>query len=74
MIKNQTVLNIEAELKQIFVKDNIRRLDVVKSNELLDRWKILTNYKSDKTPVLDIPSQQILDDDPIWSRNLNSKL
>jgi hypothetical protein len=74
MIKNQTVLNIEAELKQIFAKDNIRRLDVVKSNELLDRWKILTNYKSDKTPVLNIASQQILDDDPIWSRNLNSKL
>ena len=74
MIKNQTVLNIEAELKQIFAKDNIRRLDVVKSNELLDRWKILTNYKSNKTPVLNIASQQILDDDPIWSRNLNSKL
>ena len=74
MIKNQTVLNIEAELKQIFAKDNIRRLDVVKSNELLDRWKILTNHKSDKTPVLNIASQQILDDDPIWSRNLNSKL
>ena len=74
MIKNQTVLNIEKEIKEIFAKDNIRRLDVVKSNELLDRWKILTNYKSNKTPVLNIASQQILDDDPIWSRNLNSKL
>jgi hypothetical protein len=74
MIKNQTVLNIEKEIKEIFAKDNIRRLDVVKSNELLDRWKILTNHKSDKTPVLNIASQQILDDDPIWSRNLNSKL
>lgn len=74
MIKNQTVLNIEKEIKEIFAKDNIRRLDVVKSNELLDRWKILTNYKSDKTPVLNIASQQILDDDPIWSRNLNNKL
>lgn len=74
MIKNQTVLNIEKEIKEIFAKDNIRKLDVVKSNELLDRWKILTNYKSDKTPVLNIASQQILDDHPIWSRNLNSKL
>ena len=74
MTKYERILDIEEEIKQIFAKDNITRLDVFKSKKLFDAWKILTNHKADTTPVLQKSSQSILDNELMWSRNLNSKL
>ncbi len=48
MTKNETILKIEAEVKEIFAKDNIRRLDVIKANRLIYEWELLTNYKINK--------------------------
>lgn len=73
-MENEIILKKEMEIKEIFSKNNIRRLDVIKGNRLIHEWELLTNYKSDKTPILDVASQQILDDDPIWNKNLNNKL
>lgn len=73
-MENEIILKKEMEIKEIFFKNNIRRLDVIKGNRLIHEWELLTNYKSDKTPILDVASQQILDDDPIWNKNLNNKL
>ena len=73
-MENEIILKKEMEIKEIFSKNNIRRLDVIKGNRLIHEWELLTNYKSDKTPILDIASQQILDDEPIWNKNLNNKL
>jgi hypothetical protein len=70
MTKNEIILNIEEEIKQIFAKDNITKLDVFKANKLLNGWKILTNHKSDTTPVLQTFNSGVLDNDPMWDRNL----
>ena len=69
MTKHETILKIEAEVKEIFAKDHIRRLDVIKANRLIYEWELLTNYKINKIPVLDKTSQQVLDDEPEWIRN-----
>jgi hypothetical protein len=70
MTKNEIILKIEEEVKQIFAKDHIRRLDVIKANRLIDEWKLLTDYKINKISVLDKTSQQVLDNIPMWSKNL----
>ena len=70
MTKNETILKIEAEIKEIFAKDHIRRLDVIKANRLIDEWTLLTNYKYNKTPLLKKTSEQVLDDQPMWSQNI----
>lgn len=74
MTKYERILDIEEEIKQIFAKENISRLDVFKSNKLLDAWKILTNHKADATPVLETSSMNILDNEPMWNKSLTSKL
>jgi hypothetical protein len=71
MTKNEIILKIEEEVKQIFAKDHIRRLDVIKANRLIDEWELLTDYKINKISVPDKTSQQVLDDIPMWSKNLN---
>lgn len=72
MTKEQEIKFIEFRLKSIFSQDVIRAIDVVESNRLFDKWKFLTGYISDKTPVLAHPVDffnPIIDRNPLWQKN-----
>ena len=72
MTKEQEIKFIEYRLKTIFSQDIVRAIDVVDSNRLLDKWKVLTGYISDKTPVLQYTPdfiEPILDKNPSWQKN-----
>ena len=72
MTKEQEIKFIEYRLKEIFSKDVIRAIDVVDSNRLLDKWKVLTEHVSDKTPVLQYTPdfiEPILEKKPSWQKN-----
>lgn len=75
MTREEEILSIEERIRGIFAKDNITRIDVNVSNELLGRWKYLTKYVSDKTPVTTFTVDEILDKTPPWTKkeDLNSK-
>lgn len=60
------IKTIEQRLRDIFAKDNITKMDVNISNEMLDRWKYLTKYVSDKTPVTKFTVDEIIDKEPNW--------
>lgn len=60
------ILKLELEIKYIFNKEVIRAVDVVRANKLIEEWKILTNYTSDKTPAV-LDYVDILDN-PIINR------
>lgn len=68
MTKEQEIKFIEYRLKTIFSQDVIRAIDVVDSNKLLDKWKVLTGYVSDKTPVLQYTPDFI---EPILDKKLS---
>jgi hypothetical protein len=46
------ILVIEFEIKCIFNKETITDADVHLANYLINKWKRLTNWVSDTTPVL----------------------
>jgi hypothetical protein len=52
MGREQEIKEIEAEIWSIFRKDFIPTFLVNKANTLIHRWKILTGWKTDTTPVL----------------------
>lgn len=64
--RQEEILSIEERIRGIFAKDNITRIDVNVSNELFSRWKYLTKYVSDKTPVMLQTVDEILDKEPKW--------
>jgi hypothetical protein len=66
MTKEEEIKFIEYRLKTIFSQDVVRAIDVVDSNKLLDKWKVLTGYVSDKTPVLQYTPDFI---EPILEKN-----
>ena len=45
-------LRIEYEIKCIFNKENITDADVQLANYLINKWKKLTNWVTDTTPIL----------------------
>lgn len=58
---------IEFTIKKIFQQNKINRYDVNIANKLFDKWKVLTGYVSDKTPVLKYTPdfiEPILDKEP----------
>lgn len=69
MTKHERIFSIEEEIRQIFAKDNIKRIDVVRANNLLDTWKLLTDYTPNNTPVIQGFNSTILDNEPEWIRN-----
>lgn len=72
MTKEQEIKFIEDKLKSIFSQERIRAVDVIESNKLFDKWKVLTGYISDKTPVLQHTPDfidPILDKKPVWQKN-----
>jgi hypothetical protein len=68
---------IEFKLKATFNKDRITKMDVMESNKLFEKWKQLTKYVSDKTPVLkttsDKQSFEIIDKFPNWQKLENDE-
>lgn len=61
--KEKEIFVIEQTLKDIFKRDEIRKIDVTAANKLFDKWKVLTNYiKYDETPV----EESIIDEEPDW--------
>jgi hypothetical protein len=72
MTKEEEIKFIEYRLKTIFSQDVVRTIDVVDSNKLLDKWKVLTGYVSDKTPVLKYTPDfinPVIDKNPLWQKN-----
>lgn len=55
---------IETKLRTVFNKDRITSYDVVECNRLIDIWKQLTGFNSDK-PVKS-NKECIIDDVPYW--------
>jgi hypothetical protein len=61
MKKSEEIFTIECTLKNIFNKDIIRGIDVVRANSLLKKWKLLTEHvEDDESPIKD----NILDEEP----------
>lgn len=69
MTKHERLLDIERELKRIFAKDDISKLDVFIANKLFDTWRLLTDYIPDDAPILQESNSGILDDEPGWIKN-----
>lgn len=71
-----TIQVIEERLRNIFAKEQITKLDINNTKELLDKWKFLTDYVSDKTPVLISTVDDTLDERPVWQieKSINDKL
>lgn len=68
--KEKEIFVIEQTLKDIFKRDEIRKIDVTAANKLFDKWKVLTNYiKYDKTPV----EESIIDEEPDWKNKKTMK-
>jgi len=55
---------IEQQIRDIFTKESITKLDVNTGNLLFERWKTLTGYISDKSPVCKDCTEMILDNKP----------
>ena len=64
------VRTIEYTLRSIFKKDEVTSDDVSCANALFEKWKVLTNYLPDVKPILKRESDDILDDDPEWNKDL----
>ena len=58
------IKSIEEKIRNIFNKDVITRTDIINSNSLINRWKSLTDYVTDKTPVLLHTVDEIIDKQP----------
>jgi len=53
MTKEQEIKNLETKIWSIFKKDYIPRFLEIEANTLINKWKVLTDWKTDNTPVLD---------------------
>jgi hypothetical protein len=61
--KSDEILTIECTLKNIFNRDVIRGIDVVRANSLLKKWKLLTGYVEDTASPI---RNNILEQEPNW--------
>lgn len=52
MTRKEEIEDLESRIRHTFAKDVITKVDVSVSKQMLDRWKYLTKYTPDKTPVL----------------------
>jgi len=53
---------IEFKLKATFNKVRITRMDVIESNKLFEKWKILTKNKEETSFIVD----SVLENEPKW--------
>lgn len=52
MTKEEEIRALEIDIRSIFNKQFIPSFLVAKANTLIERWKFLTGWKEDTTPVL----------------------
>lgn len=48
----ETIIELEYYIKCIFFKENISDADVQLANHYINKWKKLTNWVEDTTPIL----------------------
>jgi len=61
--KSDEIFTIECTLKNIFNRDVIRGIDVIRANSLLKKWKLLTEHvEDDKSPI----RNNVLEQEPNW--------
>jgi hypothetical protein len=61
MKKSDEVFTIECTIRNIFNKDVIKKIDVAMANNLLKKWKVLTNHvENTESPIKD----NILEEEP----------
>jgi hypothetical protein len=61
MKKSDEIFTIECTIRNIFNKDVIKKIDVAIANNLLEKWKVLTNHiENTESPIKD----NILDEEP----------
>jgi hypothetical protein len=63
MKKSDEIFVIECTLKNIFNRDVIRGIDVTMANNLLEKWKLLTEYVEDTASPI---RNNILEQEPNW--------
>jgi hypothetical protein len=66
MHKTEEIADLERRIIQVFKKDVITPMDVKESKKLLEKWKFLSGYVSDKTPVMLQTIDEIVDKQPNW--------
>lgn len=71
MTKEEEIKSIEWKIRNMFDKDKITDADIIDSSKLINRWKFLTNYVSDKTPVLSHTIDEIIDEQPNYKTKNN---
>jgi hypothetical protein len=52
MTREQEIIDLEAEIWSIFRKDFIPTFLAIKASALIEKWKVLTGWKTNTTPVL----------------------
>jgi len=61
MKKSDEIFTIECTIRNIFNKDVIKKIDVAMANNLLEKWKVLTNHvENTESPIKD----NILEEEP----------
>jgi hypothetical protein len=61
MKKSDEIFTIECTIRNIFNKDVIKKIDVAMANNLLKKWKVLTNHiENTESPIKD----NILEEEP----------
>jgi hypothetical protein len=72
MTREEEIKKIEDEVWSIFRKESIPKILVTRANLLIEKWIILTEWKTDNTPALQQSSVEkesfIADNRPIWQR------
>jgi hypothetical protein len=64
---------LEQKIRAIFAKDIITKLDIDICDKCIADWKHLTEYVSDKTPVLLHTVDEIIDKEPNWKTKKEKK-
>lgn len=71
MTKEEEIKAIEKDIKTIFNKKFIPSYLVVKANTLIEKWKVLTNWKEDTTPIL--YEEKLIDKTPYYQSDETRK-
>lgn len=71
MTTEEEIKALEKDIRTIFNKKFIPSFLVVKANIFIERWKILTDWKEDTTPVL--YEEKLIDKTPYYQSDETRK-
>ena len=71
MTTEEEIKAIEKDIRTILKKKFIPSLLVTKANVLIERWKVLTGWKEDTTPVL--YEEKLIDKTPYYQSDETRK-